>query len=434
VGAALVSVLVQNRGGSGGGEASTPSTPPATATTPRSEQAGPAPRPAGEGLAVGIGETRATLLWSREAQPELPGGMAPWRDRLSALRPRYYRLIVDWARIQPDPSQPPDWTMPDDGCQRGTPPCAPFSGISDILRAVASQQRAGGGFEVLVSIFGVPAWAAAPAGGCERADVAPRSRPISDQGLVAYRALIRSLYQLGVAEGVALRYWSPWNEPNGTFFVSPQRAVCDRSSPPVSPAVYTKLDRAMRAELEQLPGEQQLVIAELAGLAKPRLRGSGVEEFYAGLPDDVVCTASVYAQHAYAERGRPESAQRPVDELEAALAKRPCARDKPIWVTETGVGGKDVGGARTGGLATLRRDCRALDAALRRWDVDPRVQAAFQYTFRDDPAFPVGLADVGLTRTWPAYDEWLAWGGDRAPDAPAPALPDACAAGADSGA
>ena len=85
-------------------------------------------------------------------------------------------------------------------------------------------------------------------------------------------------------------------------------------------------------------------------------------------------------------------------------------------------------GDRTGGLATLRRDCRALDAALRRWDLDPRVQAAFQYTFRDDPAFPVGLADVHLTHAWPAYADWLAWGGARPPDGPAPALPASCAA------
>jgi hypothetical protein len=432
VGAALVSVVVQNRGGGAGGQSTPPPAP--TATAPPTKPPRPAPQPPGEGLAIGLGETRATLLWSREAQPDLPAGMGPWRDRLTALHPRYFRLTVDWARIQPDPAQPPDWTMPDDGCQRGRPPCAAFSGIRDILRAVASQQNAGGGFEVMVSIFGVPAWAAAPASGCEREDVAPRSRPISDQGLLAYQALIRSLYQLASSEGVTLRYWSPWNEPNGTFFVSPQRAVCDRSSPPVSPAVYAKLDRAMRAELEQLPGEQKLVVAELAGLARPRLRGSGVEEFYKGLPDDVVCTASVYAQHAYAERGRPESALRPVEQLEAALDERPCAKDKPIWITETGVGGKDVGGDRTGGLATLRRDCRALDAALRRWDLDPRVEAAFQYTFRDDPAFPVGLADAGLTRTWPAYDEWLAWGGDRAPAAPAPDLPAACAAGAESGA
>jgi hypothetical protein len=423
VGAALVSILLQNRGG---GPSPPPPAPRPPATTPPTA----APQPPGEGLAIGIGETRATLVWSRAAQPELPGDMGPWRDRLAALEPRYFRLTVDWARLQPDPAQPPNWTMPDDGCQRGEPPCAPFAGIRDTLAAIASQQKAQGGFEVLVSIFGVPSWAAAGPSGCERADATARSRPINDRGLEAYRALIASLDALARSEGVALRYWSPWNEPNGTFFVSPQRAACERSSPPVSPAVYTKLARAMRAEFDTLPGPQHLVIAELAGLPRPRLRGAGVEEFYAALPDDIVCSAAVYAQHAYAERGNPESARRPVDQLEAALDKRPCARDKRIWVTETGVGGPDVGGERTGGLASLRRDCRALDAALRRWDVDPRVQAAFQYTFRDDPSFPVGLADARLTHTWPAYDEWLAWGGDRPPAGPAPELPASCAAGA----
>ena len=428
MGAALVSVLVlQGRGGGGAPD----TTPPATTPPPATVKI--APQPPGEGLAIGIGETRGTLLWSTAAQPELPAGMGPWRDRLAALRPRYFRLVVDWSRLQPDPAQPPNWTMPDDGCQRGREPCAPFSGVSDVLRAVASQQKAQGGFEVLVSISGVPAWAAAPPSGCERADATPRSRPINDQGLQGYRALIRSLAQLGASVGVPLRYWSPWNEPNGTFFLSPQRAVCDRSSPPVSPVTYTRLARAMREELQALPGAQRLVIAELAGLPGPRQRGAGVEEFYAALPDDVVCSASVYAQHAYAERGRPESASGPVDQLEAALDRRPCARDKPIWVTETGVGGPDVGGERSGGLASLRRDCRALDAALRWWDVDPRVQAAFQYTFRDDPAFPVGLADAGLTRTWPAYDEWLAWGGDRPAGGPAPDLPAACSPGAERG-
>ncbi len=395
------------------------------------QRAQPQPRPSappGEGLAVGLTETRPTLMWSRQAQPELPAAFAPWRDRLAELRPRWFRLLVDWAVLQPDRAQPPNWTMPHDGCERGRPPCLAFNGIRDVLRAVGSQQKAAPGtYEVLVSIYGVPPWAAVPPSGCERPDTGPRSRPINDQGLQAYRMLIRSLAGLARTEGVALRWWSPWNEPNGPFFLSPQRAQCDRSSPPVSPAVFTRLARAMREELAALPGDQRLVIAELAGLPGPRLRGAGVEEFFAGLPDDVVCSASVYAQHAYAERGRPASSQGPVDQLEAALDRRPCAAGKPIWITETGVGGQDVGGERTGGLATLRRDCRALDAALRRWDADPRVEAAFQYTFRDDPAFPVGLADVGLTRAWPTYDLWLAWGGDRPPAGPAPELPSACA-------
>jgi hypothetical protein len=400
---------------------------PAPRPGPTAEQPTQPASPPGEGLAVGLTETSAGLLWSPEAQPEAPAGFGPWRDRLTALAPRYFRLLVNWSTIQPDPSRPPDWTVAADGCVRGHAPCAPYAGVRDILRAIASQQKAGRGFEVLVSILHVPAWAAAPPSGCERAGAQPLSRPINDAGLDGYRALIRSLAALGAAEGVPLRWWSPWNEPNGTFFISPQRAVCDRSSPPVSAAVYTRLARAMRAELDAIPGDQRLVVAELAGFPGPLVRGSGVKEFFDALPDDVVCSASVYAQHAYAERGRPEAAQGPVDELEAALDRRPCARDKPIWITETGIGGPDVGDDRTGGEAALRVDCRAMDAALRRWDLDPRVEAAFQYLFRDDPVYPVGLADVGLTHTWPTYDLWLAWGGDRPPAGPAPALPDACA-------
>jgi hypothetical protein len=388
----------------------------------------PPAAPPPEGIAIGLTETSAPLLWNPAAQPEAPAGFASARDSLTALHPRYFRLMVDWSALQPDPAQPPDWTRAADGCVRGHAPCAPFAGIRDILRAVASQQEAGGGFEVLVSIFGVPPWAARTAIGCEREDTEPRSRPITDQGLEGYRALIRSIAALGAAEGVELRWWSPWNEPNGPFFVSPQRLACDRSEPLRSPRVFARLARAMRSELEFLPGDQRLVIAELAGLPGPQMRGGGVEEFYDALPDEVVCSASVYAQHAYAERGRPESAQAPVDQLKAALDRRPCAAGKPIWITETGVGGPDVGGPRTGGAVEWREDCRAMDAALRRWDADERVQAAFQYLFRDDPSYPVGLADVGLTRLWPAYDVWRAWGGERPPSGPAPELPASCAA------
>jgi hypothetical protein len=331
--------------------------------------------------------------------------------------------------LQPDPGRPPQWAAPADGCMRGRPPCAAFAGIREVLRAVASQQRAGTGFEVVVAIHGVPEWAARPPDGCEREDASARSRPITDRGLEAYRALIRSLLDLARREGVALPWWSPWNEPNGPFFISPQRAACDRSSPALAPAVYTRLVRAMRAELAALPGEQRLVIGELAGVPGPRVRGAGIEEFFDALPDDVVCAAGVFAQHAYAERDEPDAPIEVLAQLKAALDRRPCARSRTIWVTETGVGGPHLGDERTAGSPALRADCRALHATLRRWRADPRVDAAFQYTFRDDPVFPVGLADARLERTWPAYDLWLAWGGDRPPAGPAPALPTACARG-----
>jgi hypothetical protein len=49
-----------------------------------------------------------------------------------------------------------------------------------------------------------------------------------------------------------------------------------------------------------------------------------------------------------------------------------------------------------------------LVAQVRRWRADPRVEAILQYTFRDDPDFPVGLISADLTRLSPIYGMWLA--------------------------
>jgi hypothetical protein len=68
-----------------------------------------------------------------------------------------------------------------------------------------------------------------------------------------------------------------------------------------------------------------------------------------------------------------------------------------------------------------------MHATLERWYEDPRVDAAFQYTFREDDAFPVGLVDTGLRRAYAPLRSWQAWGGARRPEAPAPPLPAACA-------
>ncbi|HEX7301223.1 MAG TPA: hypothetical protein VF257_19650 [Solirubrobacteraceae bacterium] len=394
-----------------------------TSSTAAPPPAKPAPADAAPrgGLAIGLTEINPDLFWHGKDV----GAFDPWRDRAEALRPPLYRLVVDWASLQPSPDAPIQWAKPSDGCQRGLKPCRPYGGIRDTLRAIRSQQQAGNGFATMVVFYGVPEWAAAPASGCERPGIGARSRPITDQGLEAYRNLVRSLQDLSRREGVAIRWWSPWNEPNGPFFISPQRARCRGDAKALSPAVYAKLASTMRQELR--PG-QQMVVGELAGLKNARKYGTSIAEFYEALPDDVVCQAGVFAQHAYAKRGDAADDRGAVGALEDALDRRPCARDKPIWVTETGVGGPHVGDQRSPKDQSIRADCQALHVTLRRWDADPRVDAAFQYTFRDDPVFPVGLVDAELTKEWPAYQLFKAWGGTRRPDAPPPALPRACSA------
>jgi hypothetical protein len=419
IAAALLAVVVA-LGACGGNDDKSSDKTSSTPTPPPAKQP-PADIAPGGGLAIGMTEINPDLFWHGKDV----GAFGAWRDRLEALKPPLYRLAVDWASLQPAQDAPVDWTRASDGCMRALKPCRPYNGIRDTLRAIRSQQQAGNGFATMVVVYGVPEWAAAPAHGCEREDIGVRSRPITEQGLEGYKRLVGSLQDLAKREGVAIRWWSPWNEPNGPFFISPQREQCSGSSKSLAPAVYAKLARAMRDELA--PG-QQMVVGELAGLEDARKYGSSISEFFDGLPDDVVCNAGVFAQHAYAKRGDAVDDPGAVGALEDVLDRRACTRGKPIWVTETGVGGPHVGDERSVKDESIRADCTALNVTLRRWNRDPRVEAAFQYTFRDDPVFPVGLVDAKLTKAWPAYDLFKAWGGARKPDDPAPALPQDCKA------
>lgn len=431
--AAALLLAVAGCGGGGGSSSKTTTTSPAApgpAPTTSTQQPAPAPaQPAGlaPGLAIGLTETNASLVRAPGTGPDLPA-FKPWQEKVAALKPALYRLPIDWAGLQPDPDQPANLELPADGCMRGQQPCAPFSGVKDLLAAAKSQQQAGNGFEVMVVFFGVPEWAAAPASGCERPGIQPRSRPITARGLTAFGALVKQVADLARQMGVDVRWWSPWNEPNGAFFISPQRHRCSTSSPPVSAAVYAKLFDAMKAELDAVPGDQRIVLGDLAGVAQGSARGAGSGEFVRALPAHVICDAQVIAQHAYADLpGQKTRPGDPIAATEHAVDEHACARDTPIWITETGVGGLHAGDDRRTGAKSLRAQCTALDVQLKAWRKDPRIRAAFQYSFREDPAFPVGLADAGLTRDYPTYDLLKAWANRAHPDDPPPDMPSDCA-------
>jgi hypothetical protein len=353
------------------------------------------PRPR---LALGVTEGNPYLV-SPGAVPEQ---FEPWRDALAGLRPRYLRLLIVWSHLQPRANEPPDWSAPADGCLRGAPPCVPFSGVRDELRAARAA-----GLEVVVTILATPPWAAARPEGCERGGTSPTSRM---PGLAAYRALVRSLLAEGRREGADLRWWSAWNEPNHPEFLNPQRASCGAAAAPLAARRYAELVRALRDELDAAPGEQHLVLGETAALGASTATTTGAADFARDLPRDVACAAGVWAQHAYVDvRNDLAGASDPdgvVRDVEGALAARHCPGGPPrIWITETGVA------ARSG-----PEGCRALSRALRAWGADPDVDAAFQYTFREDDAFPVGLADARLTELRPAYAAWRA-AADGSPDA-----------------
>ena len=301
----------------------------------------------------------------------------------------------------------------------------PDAGIRAELAAIASQQRAMGGargeFRVVIDIFGAPQWAAQAPSGCELPGATPFARPLRSAALAAYAALIHALLALARTEGVALEWWSPWNEPNDPRFISPQRSGCTSGSSTLSPAVYGQLLRTMAAALHVDGATHHLILGELNDFEVGSPHTTSIREFVAALPKEVLCIGSVWSIHAYARYGDGEAPGDAVDALEQALdARGGCARDATIWVTEAGAGAARPGGRRGAGAAEEADGCRALARQLLGWYRDPRVGAVFQYTFREDPDFPVGLVSAELSHPYPTYGLWLAWAQRRAAGEPPP--------------
>jgi len=368
---------------------------------------------AGGSLAVGFTEPNPNLLWPAGAE-RLPGPFGRWRDEVSRIQPAYYRLVLDWRALQPDPDGPLVVDRNHDGCMRDRPPCADFGGLREQLQALAARQ-AEGGWQTVVAIGHTPAWAAEPPSGCEREGTEARARPPRADALPAYRRMVRGVLALASEVGAELRWWNAWNEPNHPFFMSPQRAVCDVASPSVSVGEYVRLNAALQEALDAAPGEQERILGDLAGTRGPTEFLTSVREFIAALPADLLCGTRVWAQHAFLA---PRDDARVARE---ALALRGCAQPHEIWVTETGVhnGAQDP--------PPLRR-CESLHRRMQEWYLDPQVTVAFQYTLREDDRFAYGLITTGLDAAYPALGLWQAWGGAArpTPDAPAPALADAC--------
>ena len=111
------------------------------ATTSHGEEH--AASPTLRGPAFGLTEDNANLLWNPGSGA--PGGGVQFqaaRERLTALHPRYIRLLVDWAALQPRAGRAPSLQRPVDGCARSVRPCGAYDGLAAQLAAIASQQRA----------------------------------------------------------------------------------------------------------------------------------------------------------------------------------------------------------------------------------------------------------------------------------------------------
>ena len=311
-----------------------PARPPTATPTPT-----PTPNPVAldrptdrPSLAVGITEPNANLI-SAGFTSALPSIWERRRDQLVDIRPQLYRFVVLWSSVQPRPAAAPNLALENGGCSRTIPPCAPWAGIRDELRALAARQQQGG-WEAMMVISGMPPWAASSVQGCTRGTypTAAGPRPVA---LRAYRRLIADVLALARSVGASVRYVSPWNEPNHPFFLAPQRAVCDAASPSLAVAPYAALASAAKAELAVQPGDQRLVLGETAGILEPTARATSVAEFVRGLPRGLVCGTTVWSQHGYiggtdpvaetARRARRAALPAPARDLDHRDRRRPRA-------------------------------------------------------------------------------------------------------------
>jgi hypothetical protein len=310
---------------------------------------------------------------------------------------------------------------PNGGCLRDKQPCGSYGGLREVFKALGARQKADGGWQALVVLTGTPEWAAAPATGCERPGTQTRSRPPRPgYGMTAYGVFVRFVLEEARRDGVDLHYWAPWNEPNHPFFISPQRATCDSSAPSTAVGPYVEMARTLKSALDEAPGEQEVVLGELAGLPARRPKSASVSEFIADVPKDLACGVKVWSQHGYI------GGVNPVDNVERALTRKGCSRPA-VWITETGVGAPRSGERRRKSHVSQVAACRLLHRRFVRWFEDDRVTAAFQYTFREDDRFPTGLVKTDLSDSYPALAELQAWGGESRPQATDPPPPERCA-------
>ena len=355
------------------------------------------------------------------------GAFGPWRDRFEALKPPLYRLAVDWSTLQPTRDGP---DRLDQAVRRlharaaALPPVQrhPRHAARDPLPAAGRQRLRDDGRRLRRPRLGRGARPAAAS-----ATTSARARARSPtQGLEGYKKLVALAAGPGPARGRRHQLVEPVERAQRPVLHQPaaravQGLARSRWRPPSTPSSRARCAR----ELE--PG-QQLVVGELAGLKDARKYGTSISEFFDGLPDDVVCNAGVFAQHAYSKRGDAADDPGAVGALEEVLDRRACTRASRSGSPRAASAARTSATSarpRTRASAPTARPstCRcAAGTTTRAWTPSSSTPSA------TTPSSRSGWPTPSSSKAWPAYDLFKAWGGDRKPDGPAPRYPGDCRA------
>ena len=235
------------------------------------------------------------------------------------------RLLVQWDAVAPQ--QPANASDPFD-------PAYKFDDIDEALRNAQEDDM-----EVMLTISGTPSWA--------NGGKTPNYMPNRLADFTAFARAIAARYSGRYAGYPFVRFWSVWNEPNLTQFLTPQFNSRGKS---VAPANYAKLYAAAYAGLKAGNPLAQIAIGETSarGTDKP----GGIRPVHTpGTFAELVAKANprlkfdAWAQHPYPTNpGSPPTqllkwpnvSLKSFPRFEKSLNTWFKRKSTPIWITEYG--------------------------------------------------------------------------------------------------
>ena len=235
------------------------------------------------------------------------------------------RLLVQWNLAAPqrpvNPSEPFD-------------PAYVLDDVDEAVRAAQENDQ-----EAMLTISGTPAWA--------NGGAAPNVMPSNLADFTAFAQAIASRYSGRFAGYPFVRFWSVWNEPNLTRFLTPQFSSGGAS---VAPANYARLYAAAYAGIKTGNPLAQVAIGETSARGSDRPGGLRPDHS-PGRFAELVAKANpnlkfaAWAHHPYPSNPNsrpnqlvqwPNVSLTSFPRFETSLNTWFRRKSTPIWITEYG--------------------------------------------------------------------------------------------------
>jgi hypothetical protein len=307
------------------------------------------------------------------------------------------RTTVYWSRIAED--RPANASNPFDPAYR-------FDDLDEFVRNAGLH-----GMEVMLTIWGTPAWANKGKG--------QNYAPTNAADLQNFARAVAARYSGRYHGYPFVRYYTVWNESNLGQFLSPQY---DAKGKAIAPAIYARIYRAAYAGIKAGNVRALVGIGETSARGRDRFLGrAGTQETESpgGFAHLLSKQRPALKFNAWSHHPYPTSlTQRPLalvrwpnvtlsqlPKFESSLNQWFNRKAIPIWITEYGYQTKpgEPSGVTPAQQAVYLR--QALNIAAN----DPRVQMFIWFVLRDDPttAWQSGLLERDGARK-PAFNTFAA--------------------------